>query len=385
VTKSSLSKDRTASARSLQITTRFFEKGRRYHDLVFNPGGPRETTNQLNLWRGFGVKAKAGKWPLMRAHMREVMAAGIEEQDSCNFRWMTWAVQNPGQQAEVALVFRGLKGTGKGTLGIALCRIFGPHGLQIANKKHLIGSFNMQMSQCSFLFADEAYWPGDKEGEGALKRLITEPTLTIEPKGLDLFTVPNNLRVMIAGNEEWITPASSDERRFAVNEVTADRKGDLAHFNALYAELSYGGLAAMLHDLLGLHKPPASKSGRRCPAAALIGSSKLSPQMVPCPHEFYSDIAMTSGEGEGKPSTPTPKISSGTSSSQAQSPSPQPLSSNGVAKDGKAALVAEYALTGFGSVCCLSRNTLPSRYPRRQALVLSPSAHRKALPVRAAS
>jgi phage/plasmid primase-like uncharacterized protein len=297
----------------LQITTQFFEKARRYHDLVFIPGGPREIGDQLNLWRGFGVKATAGKWPLMRAHMREVMAAGIEEQDRYNFRWMAWAVQNPDQQAEVALVFRGLKGTGKGTLGNALCRTFGPHGLQIADKKHLIGSFNMHMSQCAFLFADEAYWPGDKDGEGALKRLITEPTLTIEPKGLDLFIVPNNLHVMIAGNEEWITPASSDERRFAVNEVSAVRKGDLAYFNALYAELNIGGLAAMLHDLLafdldGWHPRigvPQTKGLQKQKALSRRGVDRLveiiaTDGAVPCPHELYSDIAMTSGEGDGK-------------------------------------------------------------------------------------
>jgi hypothetical protein len=54
---------------------------------------------------------------------------------------------------------------GKGTLGNTLCRIFGPHGLQISDRKHLIGSFNMHMSQCSFLFADEAYWPATKRAK----------------------------------------------------------------------------------------------------------------------------------------------------------------------------------------------------------------------------
>jgi hypothetical protein len=308
-----------------QASKLFINRARRYDDLVFIPGAGPEIGSQLNLWRGFGILPQKGNRPLMRAHMREVMAGSNEEQDNYNFRWIAWAVQNPGQQAEVALVFRGLKGTGKGTLGNALCRIFGPHGLQVSDKKHLIGTFNMHMSQCAFLFADEAYWPGDKDGEGALKRLITEPTLTIEPKGLDLFTVPNNLHVMIAGNEEWITPASGDERRFAVNEVSDSRRGDAQYFTGLYDEMKNGGLAAMLYDLqtcdldgwhprndvpqtAGLLKQKAlSRRGvdRLVELIALDG-------VIPCqPDEFYRDIALTTGEGDGKGSTPA--ISSQTS------------------------------------------------------------------------
>jgi hypothetical protein len=40
---------------------------------------------------------------------------------------LAWTVQHPAEQAEVALVFLGEIGTGKGTLGKAMCRIFGQH------------------------------------------------------------------------------------------------------------------------------------------------------------------------------------------------------------------------------------------------------------------
>ena len=87
----------------------------------------------------------------------------------------------------------------------------------------------MHMAHCSLLFADEAYWPGDKAGEGELKRLITEPTLVIEPKGVDSFQVRNSLHVIIAGNEEWLVPASGDERRFAVVGNQSQCLQDLMH------------------------------------------------------------------------------------------------------------------------------------------------------------
>ena len=71
---------------------------------------------------------------------------------------------------------------GKGTLGNALVRIFGQHATHISSVDHLAGRFNAHLRDACFLFADEAWWPGDKSAEGTLKRLITEPTLFIEAK-----------------------------------------------------------------------------------------------------------------------------------------------------------------------------------------------------------
>jgi hypothetical protein len=296
-----------------QLTNLFFDQARRYDDLVFAPGAGPAVGNALNLWRGWGVAPKPGNWSRMRDHIRNVIADGVEEHDEYIMRWIAWAVQNPGRQAEVALVIRGGKGVGKGTFGLAMCRIFGPHGLQIADRKHLVGAFNMHLSQCALLFADEAYWPNDKEGEGALKRLITEPTLSIEPKGVDLFSVTNNLHVIISGNDEWIVPASGDERRYAVFNVGGQRYGDRSYFDPLHAEIESGGLAAMLHDLLamdlaGWHPRtcvPQTDALQAQKAYSRRGVDRLveiiaTEAALPCAHEIYRDIALTTGEGEGK-------------------------------------------------------------------------------------
>jgi hypothetical protein len=108
------------------------------------------------------------------------------------------------------------------------------------------------MRHCCFLFADEAYWAGDRRAEGTLKRLITEPDLFIEAKGRDGVTVPNRLHVMMASNNEWVVPASHDERRYAVFQTADDRKQDAKWFKPLYEELGNGGCAAMLYELLRL-------------------------------------------------------------------------------------------------------------------------------------
>lgn len=224
---------------------------RRQHlGLRFLPGRPQEVDGYLNLWRGFGADARPGDWSLMRAHIRDVLAAGDEVAADYILRWTAWAVQNPDAPAEVALVFRGGRGTGKGMFGRELKRLFGQHGLQVNAPSQLTGRFNAHLRDCCLMFADEAIVPGDKAAESVLKGLITEPELTIEGKGVNVVQARNRLHVVMASNDEWVVPAGMDERRFAVFDVAEDRRGDQLYFAALADELGRGGREAMLHDLL---------------------------------------------------------------------------------------------------------------------------------------
>src|SRR5262249_21362545 len=151
---------------------------------------------------------------LLREHIFEVLAAGDEDVRVYIINWLAWAVQHPNQQPETALVFIGKRGSGRGTLGNFMCRIFGNHGLHISSPHHLVGRFNAHLRQCCFLFADEAYAVADRSAESRFKGLITEATIPLEAKGRDVITVPNHLHVMLASNEDWVIPAGEIERRF---------------------------------------------------------------------------------------------------------------------------------------------------------------------------
>ncbi len=223
---------------------------RHYNGVVFEPDQPEEVDGYFNLWRGFGVEARPGDWSRLYAHIHDVLAAGNAEAAAYITKWAAWAVQNPGERAGVALVFKGARGTGKSTFGTAMMRIFGRHSLHISSANQISGTFNAHMRGTSLLFADEAYWPGNKGDEGNLKRLITEPTLAIEAKGRDIEQVRNCLHIVMASNDEWIVPAGPHERRFVVLNVATAHMQDENWFGPLYQELDDGGLSAFLHDLL---------------------------------------------------------------------------------------------------------------------------------------
>jgi hypothetical protein len=222
---------------------------RQYDGVVFDP--ERNHPGMLNLWKGWSVEPKRGDWSILRELLRDVLCAGDEASYLYCLRWSAAMVQRPGSPAEVALCFRGNKGTGKGTFGRAITGLAGAHGLHISSPGHLTGRFNSHLQNCVALFADEAFWAGDKAGESTLKQLVTEPTLLYEGKGRDAVMGRNLIHIVMASNSDWVVPAGMDrERRFAVFEVTDARVGDKRFFEELHRQMRDGGTSAMLYDLL---------------------------------------------------------------------------------------------------------------------------------------
>ena len=228
--------------------------GRRQYanGVTFDPSGKNVPQGMLNLWRGFAVQPSPGDWSRLREHIATVVCRDNPQDARYLFRWMARLFQYPDQTGEVAVVLRGGEGSGKGILARALLHICGQHGLHIASAKHLVGTFNSHLRDVVLLFADEAFFAGDKAHVGTLKALVTEPTMTIEAKYANAVQARNHLKVMMASNEDWVVPASLDSRRFFVLDVNDNRRGDHAYFRAITTQLDEGGHAAMLHDLLAM-------------------------------------------------------------------------------------------------------------------------------------
>ena len=228
--------------------------------VVFWPGRDAHP-HYFNTWRGFSVKPKQDDSLLepIYYHIKEVVCAGHQDLYDYFIKWIAYTIQNPDKPAGAAIVLRGEKGSGKGTIGHFLKKLWGTHGLYISNAKHLVGNFNGHLADACFLFADEAFYSGDKQHEGVLKALITEPQVTIERKGIDAISQPNYLKILMATNSNYAVPATKDERRYCVMDVSSARIGDHVYFNALHAACdSMEAQAAFLYtmqniDLTGWH------------------------------------------------------------------------------------------------------------------------------------
>jgi hypothetical protein len=246
-------------------------KRRTYQSVVFDPSG-KAAGSSLNLWRGFGFEPKAADWSKLKAHLRDNVCIGNTLYLTYLMNWMALLVQKPADQGEVAIIMRGKQGVGKGILGQILRRIFGQHGMYVSKSKHLVGAFNSHLRDCVLLFADEAFFAGDRAAEGTLKSLITEDTLTIEPKGQNVILCRNRLHIVMASNHDWVVPAGLDERRYFMLDVGEERMQDHNYFSAILEQMNNGGYSAMLHELL--HRDISNFQVRKVPNTDALDDQK---------------------------------------------------------------------------------------------------------------
>jgi hypothetical protein len=220
---------------------------RQYNTMRFMPLIEKEGV--YNLWRGFAFDSIPGECSLYLDHIRENICNGNEIYYEYLIHWMARGVQEPAGAGEVAVVLRGDKGAGKGWFARTYGKLFGRHFIHIANAKHLVGNFNAHLQDCSVLYADEAFFAGDKSHESVLKMLITEDTLPVEKKGYDVESAPNFVHLIMAANDPHVIRATGDERRYFVLEVGGKKKQNADYFRAINMQMENGGFEALLYYL----------------------------------------------------------------------------------------------------------------------------------------
>lgn len=236
-----------------------WDKRREFAGLCFTPERePRH--NYYNLWRGFTVE------PITRELATEEQKRGVDMflehalQNVCGndknlFKWLmgyfAHIIQRPYERPLTTLVFKGSKGTGKNVLCDRIGKLLGRnHYLVAQDGRYLTSNFNGHMDAALMLVLDEAFWSGDKSAEGKLKGVTTSEEIMIERKGKEPYMVDNLVRLVVIGNEDWLVPASADERRYGVFQMGEGRKQDTAYFAEMKDLIdNKGGAGLLLHYL----------------------------------------------------------------------------------------------------------------------------------------
>ncbi|MEM6413533.1 MAG: primase-helicase family protein [Pseudomonadota bacterium] len=229
--------------------------GRRFYPdgFILDPNAASHGERAYNLWRGYGVEPIEGDIDRLLQHL-EVIETDAREYI---WKWICWVIQNPAAKPKVAVVLRGAEGVGKGFIGQCLMRIFGEHAMQLTQRRHVTGNFNAHLRHICLLFADEADFTAT-DGEGVLKTLITEETMAVEAKGVDVKQEASHIAMFMSTNRDWAVPAGLGARRFVVADVGDDHKGNSKYWEALFGWLDDGGASALLkaalaEDLTGWH------------------------------------------------------------------------------------------------------------------------------------
>lgn len=233
---------------------------REYKGLCFAP--QREPRHgYYNLWKGFTVdpmEYKDGNAQQKKGfddfidHAKNNICQGDLELFNWLMGYFAHMIQRPYERPLTTVVFQGKKGVGKNALIDRIGTLLGgSHYLVAHDGRYLTSNFNGHLDSCLCLVLDEAFWSGDKSAEGKLKGITTAPEIMIERKGKEPYMVDNLVRLVIIGNEEWLVPASADERRYAVFAIGEGRMQDTNFFSQMRIALDEkGGNKILLHYLL---------------------------------------------------------------------------------------------------------------------------------------
>jgi hypothetical protein len=277
---------------------------REYDGVVFSPGKP--SVGNYNLWRGFSVQGVAGNCNLFWQLVSDAICAGSPVLYEYVRSYFAHMVQKPWERPEVALVMRGGQGVGKNTFVDTMGSLLPPHFCEVSCVDQLTGRFNAHMRNAILIHANEATWGGNKSESGKLKAMITDATIPIEMKGMDILHVNNYMRLVVSSNNAWPVPVEADDRRFLLLDVAPVFKQNTNFFAALHAQMNSGGRAALMHDLM--KENLAGFSPRNKPASPFGADVKL--RSADTPTRWLFDCLNSNSYGE--PSCQQPVFDSST-------------------------------------------------------------------------
>jgi hypothetical protein len=204
-----------------------------YDNICFNPHPKNHPSvaqsNDYNLYKGMAISAEQAKAyqqthgesyckevvkPLLE-HIERVICKSNKENYQYLIKWMAKLVQKPWIKPKVAVGIQGEEGAGKGILYTEyLAKIVGPgHSFHVINPDDVVGRFNHMLRACILCFDDESLFVGNKAALEKLKKIITEPTISIEEKHKPTFIVDSFLHLLMASNNEHMLTQSANARR----------------------------------------------------------------------------------------------------------------------------------------------------------------------------
>lgn len=252
----------TGNGRKKQLSEMWFQSPKRptYRKIEFAPG-QKVGKETYNLWQGLDIEPLS-KNEVATPEMIEGVAMFKEHgllnicaEDKKLFHWLmgffAHMVQKPFEKPLVALVLKGAKGVGKNEFVDRIGELVETHYKGAAQRRYLTSNFNAHFQATLLHVFDEVSWAGDKEAEGVLKDLITGKVMLVEHKGKEVYKCNNYMRVVLTSNDDWVVPASVEERRYAIFNVGTGRQKDGKFFKRIRELLvDGGGNRLLLRELL---------------------------------------------------------------------------------------------------------------------------------------
>jgi len=213
-------------------------------------------------------------------HIEEVMCDSHKESFDYMMSWMAHLIQKPQDKVGVCLVFISEQGAGKGTFWewFMNCVLGRRYSHTVTDLESLTGAFNKRMESKMLCVLNEiGTYGGSLKVFDKMKSILTDPTIYIQPKGLEAYECKDYCRYIMTTNSEWAARIEHSDRRWAIIAHSNKKIGDMKYFETLRSKLTQEQAAALVEYLKKLDisswdrtKIPATKQRQemkiiRCP------------------------------------------------------------------------------------------------------------------------
>jgi len=144
--------------------------------------------------------------------------------------WLAYGVQNR-RKTRTSIVSRGIQGTGKGVIFSQIIqKIYGHTLTDTLSQVDLEGRFNGKLSNKMFILANEVkadYREGNSTYE-KLKMYVSDDSLQIEKKGVDMVEEKNYFNMWFHSNDAVPIQIEGKDRRYSVMDTSDKNIGTLA-------------------------------------------------------------------------------------------------------------------------------------------------------------
>jgi hypothetical protein len=211
-----------------------------YEKMGMFPDAAKCPRDVYNLWRPFAIDQFEGEYTprpdgeqMIIDHIR-VLCNYQEEVVNYVLLWMAHMLQFP-ENKSIVVTFISQQGSGKGTFMKLMAQLLGGKRVfETANpSRDVWGDFNGHMTTSFLVNLNELSRKDTIDSEGKIKALVTDPTVTINFKGINQYQIPSFHRFLITTNNEQPVKTSDDDRRNLIIRCSDDKRGDTDYFKKL--------------------------------------------------------------------------------------------------------------------------------------------------------
>jgi hypothetical protein len=231
---------------------------RKYDDMQIYPKPALCPKNVYNLWRPFEmekynnieyIKNIEGLNSIL--NLIKILCDNDQKVYDFVIKWIAQMIQFPEVKSYVITMIS-LEGAGKGTLMQIFAKMLGSKKVfeTPTPSRDVWGAHNALMQDCFLVNLNELSKSETSGHEGKMKQLVTDGTLTINPKGVSQFRIQSFHRFFITTNKEEPIVTKKDDRRNLIIRSSDELIGKIEYWDDMKKTVDDNNVIRTFYDYL---------------------------------------------------------------------------------------------------------------------------------------